>query len=152
MLESVSEFLQASLVPLLSSILGADNFLVNLISNQPLLLLAFLVLPAIILLVVALFVDFMKDSWRLAVGALFDILAIYIFVVNPLMLVVLALAAGITFHFFGENEIQHKIYTTLSVLRILVLLPFIPIPENLKIILVLAPICTLLTFFRCITD
>jgi hypothetical protein len=152
MLEGVSGFLSANLIPMIASFMGQDSWIVNVLETQPLFLIPMLLVPAIILLIIALFVEMIKDSWRIAVGVIFDLLAIYFFVSNPLMLLLIALIAGITFHVFGSSETQHRIYTTLAVGRLLVLLPFIPISENLKIIIVLIPICTILAFFRCVTD
>lgn len=152
-LESVSKFLQEYMLPYILSILGEKSFLGQLIANNPLLLFVIIVLPILAIWMIALFVDFVKDSWKMPIGVIFDIFAILLFPTVPYVLFGLAIAAGILYYFLANGSpVQNGIYAGLGAMRFLIIAPLIPVPESLKVLLVLVPVCTIITLFLCITD
>ena len=110
-LESVSKFLQEQALPYILSILGEKSFLGQLIATNPLLLFGIILLPIFAIWMIALFVDFVKDSWKMPFGVIFDILAILLFPIVPWALFGLAIAAGISYYFLANGgQLQNGIY------------------------------------------
>jgi len=152
MLDAVNALLKEYLLPFVLAVVGEESFIGMWLSSQPLLLFVLLAIPFIALWSMALFVDFIKDSWKMLFGIVIDVAAIFLFASSPELLLVLAFVSSILVYFLAVGDIQRKVYAGICFIRILVLAPFIPIPIVLKMIILLVPLCTIETFLLCITD
>jgi hypothetical protein len=152
MLEGLSEFLSAFVLPIIVFFVGEESALGSLLSGYPLLLLVFVFLPLLIFGFVALFFDFIKDSWKMPIGIVADVLVLFFFTTLPGVLIFLAFPVAIVYFLLGKGEVQRRVYAGAVFLRFLLLAPFIPLPEGFKAFLVLVPICTIAMFLLCVTD
>ncbi|MBN1792777.1 hypothetical protein JW826_03775 [Candidatus Woesearchaeota archaeon] len=140
------------LLPVIFIFFSEESFIGSLLSAYPLILFALVLLPFIIIGAVVLLFDFIKDSWKMFFGIALDIAAIFVFAMMGNALLGLALVSAGIFYLLAYGKMQKAIYASIGAARMLILLPFIPLPEVLKIILLLIPICTITMFFVCITD
>lgn len=144
--------MRENVLPIVVSYLGETNFLSAWLTENPLLLFLVLLLPFALILLVALLVDFIKDSWKVSFGLVLDLAVIFMFALFWPGLLLVMLAAGAVFFFLAEGPIQKGIYAGLAVLRVLIVLPFIPLPTALQMILLFAPLGMILAGLACITD
>ncbi|MBU1199523.1 MAG: hypothetical protein KKF46_06810 [Nanoarchaeota archaeon] len=154
MIQAVSEFLAEQLSPTIISIFGQGSFFAELFVSNPLLVpIVFIILPAIIFFCVALFVDFIKDSWKMPIGIVLDLLAVVFFVINPNLLIIFAVVSAVVFFILARGQnVLRWIYAVIGFIKFILLVPFLPLPELVKTIIVFIPILTITMFFLCITD
>lgn len=155
MIQEISVFIAQNFTPLIINMFGEGSFLAETSASNPLLIPLFLVIiPALILFGLSVFVDFIKDSWKMPFGIVFDLAAILLYTFYPILLIPGAFVATITYALLGfrQKKFFKWIYILIGFLKMLVLSPAIPVDEGLKIILVFLPIYTIIMFFLCITD
>ena len=155
MIQEVSNLIAQSFTPFITNIYGEGSFLAEVSASNPLLIPLFLVIiPALILFGIAIFVDFIKDSWKMPFGIVLDLAAILLYTFYPISLIPGAFVAAITYAILShkQKKLWKWLYILIGFFKMLIISPIIPVDDGLKIVIVFLPIYTIAMFFLCITD
>ena len=116
MIEPVLEVIRTKAAPILIDLVGAENTIGTFITANPVLsVLLLTAIPAIILLIIALFADFVADAWKIPFGIAADILAFYAYL-NPGWLTIGATVASVAviIIFLHDIEAMKWVFAALS--------------------------------------
>ena len=153
MISQISSFISEQGASALAKVLGNDAWIVRVLSSHPLVIPLIILFVLIIIFGISLFVDFIKDSWKMPIGIVLDMIAVALFTLDPWWLLLFAFISGAAFFIMslGQN-FGRWVYTIIGFLKFFILLPLIPIPEEIKVLAVFIPVCSIAMFFVCVTD
>jgi len=154
MLTEILEVINTKAAPVLSNLLGgSESALGGFVMIHPLLsIILCVVIPALILLALALFVDFVKDSWKMPFGIIADVLAFYAYLQPGIMTIIaMVVSVAVIMIFLHELTAMKWVFAVLSIGEIA--LTFFPgVPVGLAAFAGIFCLNTILFFIGCIID
>jgi len=153
MLEEYISYVIEKSTPAIAQFFGNDTFIAEAILSSPMILPILLFVPALALLAISLFVDFIKDSWKMPFGIALELLALYFYLKSSNWAIIFAIVSASLFFVLGfQQKILRWVYSGVGFLKFLFIAPFFPLPEGLKALIAFLPILTVAMFLLCITD